>query len=99
VYTIDEVNAIDSKRVLVESKATMQRMLSYGMSVVDLETIQGDIDEMTALLNGDNLKQDYRKVVGDNPNDITDTKYGNNNVMGPDKISSWNARCRNCCTG
>jgi subtilisin family serine protease len=23
--------------------------------------------------------------VGDNPNDITDTKYGNNNVMGPDK--------------
>jgi hypothetical protein len=39
---------------------------------------------MTAL-NGDNLKQDYRKVVGDNPNDITDTKYGNNNVMGPDK--------------
>jgi hypothetical protein len=37
---------------------------------------------MTALLNGD--KQDYR-VVGDNPNDITDTKYGNNNVMGPDK--------------
>jgi hypothetical protein len=45
----------------------MQRMLSYGMSVVDLEkAIQGDIDEMTALLNGDNLKQDYRKVVGDN---------------------------------
>jgi hypothetical protein len=48
------------------------------------KAIQGDIDEMTAL-NGDNLKQDYRKVVGDNPNDITDTKYGNNNVMGPDK--------------
>jgi hypothetical protein len=66
VYTIDEVNAIDSKSSIVESKA-MQRMLSYGMSVVDLEkAIQGDIDEMTALLNGDNLKQDYRKVVGDN---------------------------------
>jgi subtilisin family serine protease len=31
------------------------------------------------------LKQ-ITKVVGDNPNDITDTKYGNNNnVMGPDK--------------
>jgi hypothetical protein len=36
----------------------MQRMLSYGMSVVDLEKHKGDIDEMTALLNGDNLKQD-----------------------------------------
>jgi hypothetical protein len=30
------------------------------------------------------IKQDYRRVVGDK-NDITDTKYGNNNVMGPDK--------------
>jgi cell wall-associated protease len=89
VYTVDEVNAIESKdSAILESKATMQRMLSYGMSVVDLEkAIQGDIDEMTALLNGDNLKQNYRKVVGDNPNDITDTKYGNNNVMGPDKES------------
>lgn len=87
VYTIDEVNAIDSKdSSILESKVTIQRMLSYGMSIVDLEkAIQGDIDEMTALLNGENLKQDYRKVLGDNPNDITDTKYGNNNVMGPDK--------------
>jgi hypothetical protein len=47
----------------------MQRMLSYGMSIVDLEK-HNDIDEMTALLNGDNLKQNYRDVVGDNPNDI-----------------------------
>ena len=38
-----------------------------------------------ALINGDNLKTNYRKVVGDNPNDITNTKYGNNNVIGPDK--------------
>ena len=87
VYTIDEVNAIDSKDTSVlESKVTMQRMLSYGMSIVDLEkAIQGDIDEMSALLNGDNLKQNYRDIVGDNPNDLSDTKYGNNNVMGPDK--------------
>jgi hypothetical protein len=84
VYTIDEVNAIDSKSSIVESKATMQRMLSYGMSVVDLEkAIQGDIDEMTALLNGDNLKQDYRKVVGDNQ--TISTQNTENNVMGPDK--------------
>ncbi|SEB06054.1 Subtilase family protein [Flavobacterium gillisiae] len=87
VYTIDEVNAIDSKdATILESKVTMQRMLSYGMSIVDLEkAIQGDIDEMSAILNGDNLKQNYRDVVGDNPNDLSDTKYGNNNVMGPDK--------------
>jgi hypothetical protein len=61
-----------------------------------IKKIKGDIDGMTALLNGDNLKQDYRKVVGDNPNDITD-KYGNNNVMRTGKNSSWNSRCRNRC--
>jgi hypothetical protein len=44
----------------------MQRMLSYGMSVVELEdAIQGDIDGMIRM-NGDNLKQNYREVVGDN---------------------------------
>jgi cell wall-associated protease len=87
VYIVDELKAIDSKDAAVmESKATMQKMLSYGLSVVDLKkAIQVDIDGMTAVLNGDNLKQNYRDVVGDNPNDLSDTKYGNNNVMGPDK--------------
>jgi cell wall-associated protease len=87
VYTVEEVNAINSKDTLVsESKVVMQRMLSYGLSVVDLKkAIQGDIDGMIAVLNGDNLKQDYRKVVGDNTEDLNDTKYGNNNVIGPDK--------------
>jgi hypothetical protein len=60
------------------------------MSVVDLE-IQGDIDELPFLM--EIIKQDYRKVVGDNPNDITDTKYGNNNVMGPDE-KFFMERCR-----
>jgi hypothetical protein len=61
VYTIDEVNAIDSKESS-SRKCDNAKNASYGMSVVDLEkAIQGDIDEMTALLNGDNLKQDYRK--------------------------------------
>lgn len=30
-----------------------------------------------------NVNFDGRKIVGDNPEDITDTKYGNNNVIGP----------------
>jgi hypothetical protein len=34
----------------MESKVVMQRMLSYGMSVVDLEdAIQGDIDGMISV--------------------------------------------------
>jgi subtilisin family serine protease len=64
----------------------MQKMLSYGMPVSELkEAVQKQLDDFNALLNGDNLKTDYRKVVGDNPNDITDIKYGNNIVFGPDK--------------
>lgn len=32
-----------------------------------------------------NLEFNGRKIVGDNPDDITDTKYGNNDVVGPVK--------------
>jgi cell wall-associated protease len=87
VYGVAEVNAITSEdENVTESKKTMQQMLSYGLPVADLKAaIEKQVEGQVALVNGDNLKTDYRKVVGDNPNDITDTKYGNNNVMGPDK--------------
>ena len=87
VYTSDDLKAIASKDAAVEkSKMVMQRMLSFGMPIADLkEAIDKDLNDSKALTSGENLKKDYRKVVGDNPNDITDTKYGNNNVMGPDK--------------
>ncbi|HEY4617355.1 MAG TPA: S8 family peptidase [Flavobacterium sp.] len=87
VYTMDEVKAIVSQEPEIQkSKAAMQQMLSFNMPIADLKVaVQKQLDGFNALLNGDNLKTDYRKVVGDNPNDITDTKYGNNNVMGPDK--------------
>jgi cell wall-associated protease len=87
VYTIDEVKAIVSEDPeMQKSKAAMQQMLSFNLPIADLRVaVQKQLDGFNALLNGDNLTTDYRKVVGDNPNDITDTKYGNNNVMGPDK--------------
>lgn len=87
IYTAEDVNAISSSDpALQKSKADMQKMLSYGMTVSELkEAVQKQLDGFNALLNGDNLKTNYRKVVGDNPNDITNTNYGNNNVIGPDK--------------
>lgn len=87
VYTSEEVNAIVSQEPQTQkSKAAMQQMLSYGLPIAELKiAIQKQFDDQVALINGDHLKTDYRKVVGDNPNDINDTKYGNNNVMGPDK--------------
>lgn len=87
VYTAEEINAIDSKDAdILKSKSIMQRMLSYGLSVEELKNeIKKELDDAVNVLNIDNLKTNYRKVLGDNPDDIKDTKYGNNNVMGPDK--------------
>ena len=86
-YNMEDVKAITSKDAAIEkSKMVMQRMLSFGMPIAGLkEAIEKDLTDFKALTNGENLKMDYRKVVGDNPNDITDTKYGNNNVIGPEK--------------
>ncbi|MFV8374948.1 S8 family peptidase [Flavobacterium sp. LB1P71] len=87
VYSVEEVKAIVSQEPEVQkSKAAMEQMLSYGMPIAELKVaVQKQLDGINTLLQGENLKIDYRKVVGDNPEDIADTKYGNNNVMGPDK--------------
>lgn len=86
-YTAEDLDAIDSKDPEVtQSKTIMKQMLGYGLSVADLKTeIQKELDTYIKVLNGDNLKTNYRKVLGDNPDDIKDIKYGDNNVMGPDK--------------
>ncbi|MGA9638698.1 S8 family peptidase [Flavobacterium sp.] len=86
-YTADEVKTIRSKvEEVVNAKNTILKMFSFGMPIKDLkEALQDEIEKANEALSGENLKQDYRKVLGDNPNDITDTKYGNNKVMGPDK--------------
>jgi cell wall-associated protease len=88
-YSAAEVNAIDSQDAeIVKSKTVMQRANSMGMSLLEYKASnQKRIDDYNKVINGDNLKTDYRKVVGDNPNDITDTKYGDNNVLGDASVS------------
>ena len=39
-----------------------------------------------------NLNLDARKILGDNPNDIKDTKYGNGDVDGPDSDNKENTK-------
>ena len=86
-YTAEDLDAIDSKEPEVnQSKAIMKQMLSYGLSVADLKKeIQKELEGFEKVLSDENLKTNYRKILGDNPDDIKDTKYGDNNVMGPDK--------------
>ena len=86
-YTAEELDAIDSKDPeVMQSKTIMKQMLAYGLSVADLKKeIEKELESYIRVQNGENLKTNYRNVVGDNPEDIKDTKYGDNNVMGPDK--------------
>jgi subtilisin family serine protease len=86
-YTAEELDAIESKdQEVIQSIAIMKQMLAYGLSVADLKKeIEKELESYIRVQNGENLKTNYRKVVGDNPDDIKDTKYGDNNVMGPDK--------------
>lgn len=86
-YSIEELNAINSQDAEIsKSKMMLQRVNSYGMTLPEFKTaLRKELDGYNTVINGDNLKTNYRKVLGDNPEDITDTKYGNNNVMGPDK--------------
>ncbi|HQK38663.1 MAG TPA: S8 family peptidase [Flavobacterium alvei] len=86
-YTKEEVNSISSQDAEInKSKMMIQRGNSFEMTVPEFKTaVQKELDGYIKVVNGDNLKTNYRKVLGDNPEDITDTKYGNNNVMGPDK--------------
>jgi subtilisin family serine protease len=87
VYTIEDLNKINSQDAeIVKSKAIMQQMMGYGLPVAELKKeIQKEYDSFNATLNNQTQKTDYRKILGDNPDDIKDTKYGNANVMGPDK--------------
>ncbi len=86
-YSVQEVNAIDSQDAeIVKSKTLMQRLNSMGITLSEYKiSNQNRLEAYNIVLNGDNLKSNYRKVVGDNAEDFKDTKYGNNNVMGPDK--------------
>jgi len=87
-----------TKKELAAMEATTEEMQQYKAM---LTQIQNNVDENIpeALKQLDeaidyyanrldthfNLNLNGREVVGDDPYDITDTKYGNNNVTGPSK--------------
>jgi len=87
VYTADEVGKIESTdKEVVKSKAIMMQMMSYGLPVADLLVeIQKQYDAADKMSSGNHTYTDYRKVLGDDPENLKATKYGNNNVIGPDK--------------
>ncbi|MEY4834969.1 MAG: hypothetical protein RI980_1084 [Bacteroidota bacterium] len=85
-FTLEEVKKIETKdQSLLQAKAMFSQFLT-GMtkSEFDKEIIDYK-DHVYGQLNYNlNVEYDGRKIVGDNPDDINDRKYGNNNVVGPE---------------
>jgi cell wall-associated protease len=85
-YTAEDIATITTEdSVLKEDIAVVSQMMNYGPIANIKEDLKSGIKNFSATLNEDGLKTDYRAVVKDNPNDITDNIYGNNTVWGPSK--------------
>jgi subtilisin family serine protease len=88
-YTSEDLTKISSEdEAIKEGVAFVSQMLNYGSISEVKEQLTSGIESFTSTLNEDGLKTDYRAVVQDKPNDITDNIYGNNVMWGPTKDGS-----------
>lgn len=81
-YTKEEVLAINTTdQNLQQQVAVLQQMYAFEDSIPDvLNTLAEGIEYFSEQMNYHyNISFDGRKVVGDDPYDIMDTKYGNGN--------------------
>tara|TARA_R100000306_G_scaffold1446_5_gene4072 strand:- start:1910 stop:3586 length:1677 start_codon:yes stop_codon:yes gene_type:complete len=86
-YTAKDLAAIANPTATEQQQIGMlTQMLSYGDAVPGvIEQLESGIEYFNGRLDTHfNLEKDFRSVLGDNPDDITDTDYGNNDVDGPD---------------
>jgi subtilisin family serine protease len=85
VYTLADLKAITT----TDANLNQSKMIMTSVATQAGEGFQDEIKEyidyVYKQLNYNlNVNHNGRKLVGDNPNDINDKKYGNGNVKGPD---------------
>ena len=86
-YTKENLAAIkDPSSQEQQEIAMLGQMLNYADSVPEVidELERGVTYFQGRLDNNFNMTKDFRGVLGDNPEDITDNHYGDNNVASPD---------------
>ena len=86
-YTKEDLAAIKSPTAAEQQQIPMlTQMLNFGDTVPDvIHQLEDGIDYFGGrLYTHFNLEKDFRTVLGDNPEDINDKNYGNNDVDGPD---------------
>ena len=88
-YTAEELAAIsDPSDDEQKNIAVLTQMLSYGGSIPEfMVRLNGGVDYYDGRMkNHFNMDTDFRGVLNDDPYDITDISYGNNDVDGPNPI-------------
>ncbi|GLB48192.1 S8 family peptidase [Neptunitalea lumnitzerae] len=86
-YTKEEVMAVEDEAPEVKQSVNiLGQMFAYSDNIPDLiEDVKGGVDHYADQLEYNlNVDFDARQILGDNPDDIADNKYGNNNVVGPE---------------
>jgi cell wall-associated protease len=87
-YTLEDINAVDAKddQDLEQAKGIAGRVFPQYDSFKNLiDLLQGEVDGLVSLLNGDKLKTNYRKDILNDDAYTWDTPvYGNNEYSGPD---------------
>ncbi|MCC9062661.1 S8 family peptidase [Flavobacterium piscisymbiosum] len=87
-YKLEDLSKVTSTDPKVaRSKMVMTQILTNAGPTFDPEAELEDYRESVYDQFNYNLNKEYdgRKIVGDNPEDIKDNRYGNNVVFGPDK--------------
>ena len=89
-YTLEDLKALNSTNALINQvKPRFIQILSNVPKAEFDEQIKEAKEHFDNQVDFNlNLNFNGRKVLGDNPEDIKDTKYGNNNVIGPDKTGA-----------
>ena len=86
-YTKQDLAAIKNPTPQEQQEiAMLSQMLNFADSVPEvIKEMEGALKYFQGRLDDNfSLTKDFRGVLGDNPDDITDNIYGNNNVSGPD---------------
>ena len=84
-YTSDDLNKWNPSTD--EDKQVKQIAGAILSGELTMEVIEAQTKQITEMLNYSlNVDFNERTIIGDNPHDFRDTKYGNNNVEGPDAL-------------
>lgn len=86
-YTQEDLAGIDNPSPQEQQQiAMLNQMLNFAPTVPEvIKELEGGVKYFSGRMETHfNTTKDFRGVLGDNPDDITDVHYGNNDVDGPD---------------